>query len=356
MEMLTSSFFWVTLAQIMMINIVLSGDNAVVIALASRSLPPKQQKQAILFGSFGAIVLRIILTFFAVLLLGLPFLKIIGARAARLDRHPDADPGRPRKRSSTATPICGRAIKTIIVADFVMSLDNVLGVAAAAKGNVVLLVIGLAISIPLIIYGSTLILKLMNRFPIIITIGGGMLGWVAGEMLVTDPASRSWVDMNAHWLHTAAPVGATAGVVVAGKWLAARSDSPRRTRRRRDDRDRRERSCASRIPLGHAAVAHPAERQARIRAVHGKSHFRDARARQLAPEATSPPLKISVTPRQWACHSLLGRCGCDVTRQEWSRLTFTGENHGRDVQHESASRPSRSASHAQVTRRRAEGS
>ena len=172
MDMFATSFFWVTLAQIMMINIVLSGDNAVVIALASRSLPPRQQKQAILFGSFGAIALRIILTFFAVMLLGLPFLKLIGsvllgwigiAMLIPEDEEADLDGG---------THLWS-AIKTIIVADFVMSLDNVLGVAAAAKGNVVLLVLGLGISIPLIIYGSTLILKLMTRFPIIITVGGG---------------------------------------------------------------------------------------------------------------------------------------------------------------------------------------
>ena len=220
MELLTSSFFWVTLGQIMMINIMLSGDNAVVIAMASRALPPKQQKQAILFGSFGAIVLRVILTFFAVVLLALPFLKIIGAvllgwigiqllipdsQESELDGHSNI----------------WAAIKTIIVADFVMSLDNVLGVAAAAKGNVVLLVIGLAVSIPLIIYGSTIILKLMNRYPVIITIGGGILGWVAGEMLVTDPAIGPWVDTNAHWMHIAAPVAATLGVVAAGKWMAA---------------------------------------------------------------------------------------------------------------------------------------
>jgi YjbE family integral membrane protein len=222
MELLTSSFFWVTLAQIMMINILLSGDNAVVIALASRALPAKQQKQAILFGSFGAIFLRVILTFFAVALLALPYLKIVGAillgwigiqllipdeAETELDGHSNL----------------WSAIKTIIVADFVMSLDNVLGVAAAAKGNVPLLVIGLAVSIPLIIYGSTLILKLMNRWPVIITIGGGILGWVAGEMLVTDPAINTWVDASAHWLHTAAPVGATIGVIGVGKWMASRA-------------------------------------------------------------------------------------------------------------------------------------
>jgi YjbE family integral membrane protein len=219
MEMLTTSFFWVTLAQITMINILLSGDNAVVIALASRSLPPRQQKHAILLGSFGAIVLRVILTFFAVFLLELPFLKVIGAvlliwigikmllpqsEEADLDGHSNL----------------WAAVKTIIIADFVMSLDNVLGVAAAAKGNVPLLVIGLVISIPLIIYGSTLVLKLMNRFPIIITAGGGLLGWVAGEMLVTDPAISLWVDTQLPWAHTGGPMLATLAVVGTGKWFS----------------------------------------------------------------------------------------------------------------------------------------
>lgn len=218
MEMLTSSFFWVTLAQIIMINIVLSGDNAVVIALASRSLPPRQQKQAILFGSFGAIILRVILTFFAVYLLGLPWLKIIGAVLLFWIGIKMLIP------EEDETDLDGHehlwaAIKTIIVADFVMSLDNVLGVAAAAKGNLVLLVLGLAISIPLIIYGSTLILKLMTRFPIIITLGGGVLGWVAGEMMISDPVISGWVNSQAHWLHTAAPAFGALFVVAMGKWI-----------------------------------------------------------------------------------------------------------------------------------------
>jgi YjbE family integral membrane protein len=218
MELLMTSFFWVTLAQIMMINILLSGDNAVVIALASRSLPPKQQKQAILFGSFGAIVLRVILTFFAVFLLELPFLKVIGALLliwiGIKMLIPEAEETELDAHSSLWA-----AVKTIIIADFVMSLDNVLGVAAAAKGNVPLLVIGLVISIPLIIYGSTLVLKLMNRFSFIVTAGGGLLGWVAGEMLVSDPAISLWVDTQLPWAHTGGPVLATLAVVGTGKWF-----------------------------------------------------------------------------------------------------------------------------------------
>lgn len=153
MEMLSTSFFWITLGEIMMINILLSGDNAVVIALASRSLPPVQQKKAILFGSFGAIILRIVLTFFAVALLTLPFLKLFGGILLLWIGYKMLVPEEVEDELEGHSNLMS-AIRTIIVADFVMSLDNVLGVAAAAKGNTVLLVVGLAISIPLIIYGA----------------------------------------------------------------------------------------------------------------------------------------------------------------------------------------------------------
>jgi len=221
MEAVDTSF-WVILAQIMMINIVLSGDNAVVIAMASRALPPRQQKQAILFGSLGAIVLRVILTFFAVMLLELPYLKAIGAvlllwiGIKMLLPEDDED-------ELDAHSNMWAAIKTIIVADFIMSLDNVLGVAAAAKGSLLLLIIGLAISIPLIIYGSTLILKLMNRYPIVVTAGGAVLGWVAGEMAISDPAVNPLMHGDTEMLHTAAPVLGMLLVVAGGKWLARSS-------------------------------------------------------------------------------------------------------------------------------------
>ena len=225
MEMLGSSFFWVTLGQIMMINIVLSGDNAVVIAMASRSLPPKQQKQAIFFGSFGAIFLRVILTFFAVMLLGLPWLKLIGAVllawiGIQMLMPEDGD------EEIDAHSQLWSAIKTIIVADFIMSLDNVLGVAAAAKGNLVLLILGLALSIPLIIYGSTFILKLMKRVPAIITAGGGVLGWVAGEMAIADPVVEPYVEGGAQWLHSAAPLLGAVMVVLVGTALARKKAAP----------------------------------------------------------------------------------------------------------------------------------
>ena len=221
MESFATPELWIALVQIIMINIVLSGDNAVVIALACRSLPPAQQKKAIMFGSLGAIGLRIVLTFFAVYLLQLPYLKLVGAAlllwiGIGLLKGEDDD-GELEGHSGLFA-----AIKTIVIADLVMSLDNVIGVAAAAKGSVTLLVVGLAVSIPLIIYGSTLILKLMARFPVIITIGAGLLGWVAGEMAVTDPAITGWMASQ-HTVHLAAPFVCAALVVLVGKWLQSKS-------------------------------------------------------------------------------------------------------------------------------------
>jgi YjbE family integral membrane protein len=209
LETLFTAESWAALLKIIGINIVLSGDNAVVIALACRSLPEKQRKLGVLFGSGGAIVLRIILTFFAVYLMNLPYLKIVGALLLLWIGV---------KENLMA------AIRTIIIADFVMSLDNVIGVAAAANGNVPLIVIGLLISIPIIIFGSTLIMKVMDRFPIIITIGGGLLGYVAGEMAVTDSAISGWIEHHAHYLHTWLPIAGALIVVAVGKWYATRHE------------------------------------------------------------------------------------------------------------------------------------
>ena len=224
LETLFTPESWAALLKIIGINIVLSGDNAVVIALACRSLPDKQRKMGVLFGSGGAIVLRIILTFFAVYLMYMPYLKIVGALlllwiGIKLimpeDGHGDGIAGNDNLMA---------AIRTIIIADFVMSLDNVIGVAAAANGNVPLIVIGLLISIPIIIFGSTLIMKVMDRFPIIITIGGGLLGYVAGEMVVTDNAIAGWIEHHAAYLHTGLPILGAVFVVALGKWLASRQE------------------------------------------------------------------------------------------------------------------------------------
>ena len=225
MDFLSTSTFWIALAQIIMINIVLSGDNAVVIALACRSLPAQQQKKAIIFGSVGAIVLRLILTFFAVYLLTLPYLKLLGAAlllwiGIGLLKGDDDDEELEGHSNLLA------AIKTIVVADLVMSLDNVIGVAAAAKCDVLLLVVGLVISIPLIIFGSQIILKLMDRFPIIITAGAALLGWVAGEMAMSDPAIHHWAEQQ-HVLHWLVPGLGAVLVVMVGKWLASRAPAPK---------------------------------------------------------------------------------------------------------------------------------
>ncbi len=215
--------FWTGLLTIIWVNIILSGDNAVVIALAARSLPPHQQNKAVFWGAGAAVVMRIVLTIVAVELLKLPYLKLIGAAlllwiAVKL-MIPEGDDGDGIESSSNLWA----AIKTILIADLVMSLDNVIAVAAAAKGSLTLLILGLAISIPLVIFGSTLLLKLMERYPIIITVGAGILGWVAGEMAATDPVIDEWVKASAAWLHWAAPAAGVVFVVALGKWLAARA-------------------------------------------------------------------------------------------------------------------------------------
>ncbi len=222
---LGSPAFWVALAQIVGVNLVLSGDNAVVIALAARSLPPKQQKAAIFWGSGAAVLMRIVLTVVAVELLRLPVLKLVGAAlllwiAVKL-LVPEDEGG----AGVESTVNLAGAIKTILIADLVMSLDNVIAVAAAAKDSLTLLIAGLAISIPLVIFGSTLLLKLMDRLPAIITIGAALLGWVAGEMAVSDPLLKGWVDANAAWLHWAGPAAGVVVVVAIGKRLAARVEA-----------------------------------------------------------------------------------------------------------------------------------
>jgi YjbE family integral membrane protein len=193
LEELVSQAFWIGLAKIIGINIILSGDNAVVIALAARSLPQKQQKQAVIWGSAAAIIMRVILTLFAVALLQLPWLKLIGSLLLFWIGVKLLIPEEGNEEIAASDQLIS-AIKTILIADLVMSLDNVIAVAAAAGGSIMLLVIGLAISIPLVIYGATLLLKLMERFPVIITIGAGLIGWVAGEMLVADSALEGWLS------------------------------------------------------------------------------------------------------------------------------------------------------------------
>jgi YjbE family integral membrane protein len=223
LEMFSAPQFWVDVFKIIMIDLLLSGDNAVVIALACRNLPDAQRSKGILYGVGGAIGLRIVLTFFAVSLLSLPYLKLVGAFLLiwiGIKLILPEDEGHGEDSIKAETQLLG-AIKTIIIADFVMSLDNVLGVAAAAKGNVALLVFGLLISIPLIAWSSQLVLKLIDRFPFIIFAGGALLGYVAGEMLVSEALLHPIIEALPvlHWI---IPIACAALVLGIGKILALR--------------------------------------------------------------------------------------------------------------------------------------
>ena len=222
MELLQNPEFWIGLIKIIWINIILSGDNAVVIALAARSLPAEQQKKAIMFGSGAAVVLRIGLTVVAAKLLELSYLQIVGGilllwvGTQLLHEEDEGDEDGSEKAGLWV------AIRTILIADLVMSLDNVIAVAAAAKGSTTLLILGLAISIPMVIFGSTLMIKMMERFPIIIWFGAGLIGWVAGETIVCDVALKSIVEANG-WLHYAAPTLGAALVLGIGKMSRAKT-------------------------------------------------------------------------------------------------------------------------------------
>lgn len=226
MDLLNAAFF-IALLKIIWVNVLLSGDNAVVIALAARNLEPRRQKQAILFGSGAAIVLRVVLTLFAVQLLQLPWLKLVGAALLLwigiqllADADDDAD-------VHAHSSLWG-AVRTILIADLVMSLDNVIAVAAAANSapeglRLPLLIIGLGLSIPLIIFGSTLLLKLMQRFPAIITLGAALLGFVAGEMATTDTAVHGWFETHLHGLDYTVSLTGAVFVVGVGMALARRA-------------------------------------------------------------------------------------------------------------------------------------
>src|SRR5689334_920920 len=215
--------FWLAGLEIIVINILLSGDNAVVIALACRNLPPTQRRWGIFWGAIGAILLRIVLTFFAVSLLQLSWLKIIGGvLLVWIGIKLITEEGGEGSADVKASDRLWSAVRTVIIADVVMSIDNVLGVAAAAKGSLLLLVFGLVVSIPLVIAGSQVILALIERFPVLVLAGGGLLGYVAGEMMVEDSAIVDWVHVHAPWLGWVAPVAGVALVVGPAHWLGPR--------------------------------------------------------------------------------------------------------------------------------------
>jgi YjbE family integral membrane protein len=222
MELLHSADFWIGLIKIVWINIILSGDNAVVIALAARSLPPHQQRKAVFWGSGAAVVLRIALTVVAAKLLELSFLQIIGGCLLLwIGLQLLSDDGDDEGESKSYGNLMA-AVRTILIADLVMSLDNVIAVAAAAHGNIVLLVLGLAISIPLVIFGSTLMIKLMDRFPVIVVLGAALIGWVGGETIVSDTALHDYALAHPALHYVAAALGATFVVGIGKFWPRVR--------------------------------------------------------------------------------------------------------------------------------------
>jgi len=222
MPELATPQFWVAVVEIIFVNILLSGDNAVVIALACRNLAPRQRRQGIFWGVLGAIVLRIVLTFFAMSLLAYPWLKLIGGAlllwiGVKLITQDDGGEHEVKASDRLMT-----AVWTIIVADLIMSLDNVVGVAAAAKGDGLLIVFGLVTSIPIVIIGSQIIMRLIARFPVLVLAGGGLLGYIAGEMVIEDPALQSWIAANAAEVAWIVPPLGFAAVVAMGLWLTRR--------------------------------------------------------------------------------------------------------------------------------------
>ena len=235
MEQFMTPEFWVAVGQIIMIDILLGGDNAVVIALACRKLPPAQRTKGILWGTAGAIVLRVVLIFFALTLLAIPFLKLVGAIlllwiGVKLLAPEHDDP----HGNIQGSDKLWAAVKTVIVADLVMSVDNVIAIAGAAQGageghQMALVIFGLLVSIPIIVWGSQLVIKLMDRFPIIITAGGMLLGWIAGTMAVSDPAlanptAWTWVPKvpQSDTVKYAAGIIGALLVLAIGKWVVAR--------------------------------------------------------------------------------------------------------------------------------------
>ncbi len=212
---------WTALAKIAVINVVLSGDNAVVIALACRGLPARQQRNAFIVGAAGIVVLMTLLTACAAWLMGLPWIQLVGSVLLLYIGikllAPEGEEGTIDAQQGFWT-----AVKTIIVADIVMSMDNVLGMAGAARGHYGMLFVGLAITMPLILFGSALLMRIMERFPFVVWMGAGLLGYVAGDMAVGDLAVAGWVEAHAPSLEYIAPAVGVAVVLAVGWWLAQR--------------------------------------------------------------------------------------------------------------------------------------
>jgi YjbE family integral membrane protein len=226
-EEFLTAHFWLAVGQIIMIDILLGGDNAVVIALACRQLPPNLRTKGILWGTVAAIVLRVILIAFALSLLQVPFLKLVGAALLMCIGIKLLVPEDEGHSDIHASDKLWAAVKTIVVADLVMSVDNVIAIAGAATNagethQMPLVIFGLLVSIPIIVWGSQLVLKLMDRFPIIIVAGGMLLGWIAGTMAHSDPAAANWWPATPVWHYAMGVVGALA-VLGLGSLLKSRA-------------------------------------------------------------------------------------------------------------------------------------
>jgi YjbE family integral membrane protein len=216
----SSPDFWISVGQIVLIDILLGGDNAVVIALACRKLPPEQRAKGVMWGVVGAVGARVVLIFFALQLLALPYLKAVGALLLLwigVKLMLPEDEGAHGKLEGGST--LWSAVRTVIVADAVMSLDNVIAVAAAADGHLGLVVFGIAVSVPIIVWGSKFVLMLIDRFPVVVVFGAALLGWIAGGMLVEDQAWKAWYEAQPSWFGRAASVAGTLFVVALGKAL-----------------------------------------------------------------------------------------------------------------------------------------
>lgn len=227
MEEFLTAHFWVAVGQIILIDILLGGDNAVVIALACRQLPESQRLKGVIWGTVGAILLRVALIAFAITLLKVPFLKIAGAAlliwiGVKLITPHDED----AHGNIQASDKLWSAVKTVIVADLVMSIDNVIAIAGAAQNageqhQMALVIFGLVVSIPIIVWGSQIVLKLMDRFPVIILLGGMLLGWIAGGMFQADPMLKDLIPQEQFWHYALGAAGALL-VLAIGQALKAR--------------------------------------------------------------------------------------------------------------------------------------
>ncbi len=217
--------FWLLLLQIMAVNIILSGDNAVVIALACRNLPPKQQKLGILFGAAIAVVLLILFTVFISYLLEIPVLRAVFGVLLFWIAYKLMQPQDESDDVKAAGNLL-QAIRIIVIADIIMSFDNIVAVAAVTNGNFVLMSIGLAIGIPMVVYGATLLVKLLNRFPVIVPGAAALIGFVGAEIMLADPVWAAWIQENAAWVTDVVPLVGSVIVVLVGRVTAPAPETP----------------------------------------------------------------------------------------------------------------------------------